>query len=134
QRKRPAVRGVPAWLNGLELVAQADHVDQRVDVDVNFYRGGVQLHGGLGADVDVANLRVDHQLVVQHVVGADLEGQAERAVEAEAVEVSSLACPGQLFIEEDGVVEAGADIGLEGRVATQRVIHCAQGRRQVGQI
>src|SRR5690606_18569751 len=35
KRKRPAARGVPGWLNGLELVAQADHIDHRIDVDVD---------------------------------------------------------------------------------------------------
>ncbi|MNJ68592.1 hypothetical protein D3C77_648530 [compost metagenome] len=44
----------------------------------------------------------------------------------------ALALGGQLFVEEDGVVDAHAQVGLEGGVAVQRIDHGAEGRRQVG--
>src|SRR5690554_4412859 len=134
EMKTPRIRRGVSFLGRLELVAQADHVDHGVDVHIDVHRRGAEFQGGLGADVDVTDLRVDHQLVVQHVVGADLEGESEGAVQAEVLEAVILAGLRQLFIKEDGVVDTGTDIRLEGGVAAQGVIHGTQGRGQVSNL
>ena len=57
-----------------ELVAEADHVDHRVYVYVYFEAtDAVKIGVSSRIDVDIANLGVDHQLVGQHIVGANLE-------------------------------------------------------------
>src|SRR5690554_1723791 len=62
--------------NKLEFVAQANHVDPWFNINVNLGTTGDSVQGGVGIDVDVTNLAVDHDVVGQHVVGAYLSGPA----------------------------------------------------------
>src|SRR5690606_6754197 len=102
------------------------------DVDVDFEAAyAVQIGLAGGVDIDIAHLRVDHPVVAEHIVGPDLGSQTPGVVQAEAVEVLPFGSTAELFVEEPGVIDAGADIGLERRGVVQRVVHHAQRWRQV---
>src|SRR5690606_6452604 len=104
----------------------------RIDVDADGNLADIIVFdGGVSSDIDVAQLRLKHQFVGQHVIGPNLEGQAKAAVEATARHAIFSVCCGQLIVEEDGVIDAGAYIGFEGRVACQRVINGAESWRQM---
>src|SRR5690606_30544557 len=119
--------------SGLELVAQTDHVDPRLDVHVHagaHAESGV-VHVGLGVNVDVADLAVDHQVVGQHVVRADLGSPAPAVGGLQVAEAGGFCLAAGVAIHEPGVVDAGAHVRLEGRLGVERVVDEAQGRRQV---
>src|SRR5690606_24386383 len=111
------------------------YVDHRVDVYIDFGFGYAEcawaFDGGLGINIDIANLSVDHQAVGQHIVSTDLKGQTPRVIQLQAAEALSFALAAQVFLEECGVVNADTDIRLESRFAVQRVVNHAEGRRQV---
>src|SRR5690606_37078568 len=121
-----AIRQVP---DSSEFVAEADHVDHRVDVYIDFGFGYAEcawaFDGGLGINIDIANLSVDHQAVGQHIVSTDLKGQTPRVIQLQAAEALSFALAAQVFLEECGVVNADTDIRLESRFAVQRVVNHA---------
>src|SRR5690606_24174860 len=133
QRQRPQKRPLSLQGRGSELVAQTHHVDPGidVDVDVDLDRGAAQAGLAGGFDIDITNLGVDHPVVVEHVVSADLCCQTPGVFQAEAVKAGALGGAAQLFIEEPGEVHTGTHVGLEGRTVIQRVVHRADSRRQV---
>ena len=57
---------------GLELVAQAHHVDHRIDFDVNLAFIAVQLERGFGIDVGVPDGAVQNQAFANLIVNACL--------------------------------------------------------------
>src|SRR5690554_7777488 len=120
---------------GSELVAQTHHVDPGIDVDVDFgllhAESSGALDGSFGIDIDIANLGVDHPFVAEHIVSTNLEGQAKGVVQLQAAEALRLPGAAQVFLEEGGVVQTYANVGLERRTVGQRVVHHAHGRRQV---
>src|SRR5690606_25589932 len=101
------------------------------DVNIDLHFAATKAGGTRGFDVDVTHVGVKQQVVSQHVVHADLASQAPGVIQIEAAEAFAFGCAGQLGVEEPGVVQTQADIGLESRARIQRVVHGTQGRRQV---
>ena len=96
-----------------ELVAETDHVDHWIDVNIDFDLGAAEVRCACRIDVDIANLGVDHHIVGQHVIHAHLRSQAPRVLHVQAAEALALSFAAELVIEEPGVVDASADVGLE---------------------
>ena len=89
------------WADSLELVAEADHVDEGVYVDVNFnFAEGCVVRGCLGIDVDIANLSVEHDVVCEHVIHAYLSCQTPRVFQVQAIEAVAFGVAAQLVVEE----------------------------------
>lgn len=111
-----------------ELVAEADHVDEGVDVYVDFCANAEDcvVDISFGVDVDIAKLGVKHDVIGQHVIHADLSGPAPRVLHAEIVKPASACGATNAFIEELCVIDPRADIRLESRFIVQRVINQAQ--------
>src|SRR5690606_16086639 len=106
-----AIRRVPV---SSEFIAEADHVDHRVDVYVDFHLVSSQIGSTGGINIDIANLSVDHEAVRQHIVSANLEGEAPGIFHVQPAEALAFGFAAQFVIEEPGVVDASANIGLEG--------------------
>ena len=72
-----------------ELIAETYHVDERIDVDVDFdlLPGSFRVGRAGGLDVDVANLSVEHYVICQHIVHADLGSQTPGVFHVEATQL-----------------------------------------------
>src|SRR5690606_31307888 len=114
-----------------ELVAQADHVDPGVDVHVNLDPVAGQCGLAGGVDINVANLGVDHPVVVEHVIRTDLCRETPGIVQAQAAEAVVLRSAAEVFVKEPGEVHPGAHIGFEGRAVIQRIVDQADGGWQM---
>lgn len=104
-----------------ETVAHAQSKHPGVQIDIG--ADGAVIHADIGVQEYFLYIRVQHLVVVQLVIRARLQRVAEAVFVFDRIERAGIA------VVENGIVDAGAQIGAEFLVAQEVVLRGQRGRQ-----
>lgn len=117
---QPGTRGTRCLPASSELVADIDTVDPRVNRNREGFRIDSIRKGCIRFDADPAQVEIEHPIVVHHIVGADLRGNANRIVQIKRESCQSLV---QIRVKKRRVVETQSGIRLEPGVRCKVILN-----------